>query len=530
MQFSPVIVHYHAFPGGVSSLILKSLDILVSRNYILNDITIILGTLDRSEWFFEELKLITAKKIKVRIEVVPEIFYWDSAHGKPADVAERIQEKLLKAAGPDRILWVQNPTLGRNPALFMAVRRIARKEPDRKIWLHVHDSAEQGRWSNLALMHTHIGEPYYFDAPGTRWITINRNDYTAYKFSGMPIEHLHYVPNPLTHPLMADSPPARATVAAKLADYAAQNGFTFNRKSPWLLFAGRAIRRKNLLEAALISLCASKKPNLLVTLPADAPDEKPYEEAVFSTLRTYKVGVAGFGPQLIANDFTLIDLACASDAIISCSVMEGFGLPYLEFPILGKSLFAKKIYVMDDFSGIAHLLPHNYYSELIVPADKKTRETQFAEYEKKISILRGRFGISHTDAEKTLALLRDHFSQEKIYFSYLSVPAQINFIKQAVETKMLGEIHAYNPEVFTMLSNALSSGCHDVERVSSSINTLFGPEIYARNIESLLNSYKTTHHNIKLPAFNPPEFAHKLLTYFFIPENLRLLLDYGDWK
>ncbi|MBC6480055.1 MAG: hypothetical protein GDA56_21985 [Hormoscilla sp. GM7CHS1pb] len=244
--------------------------------------------------------------------------------GKVEEAAEKVKEQFKAIGAGGKVLWAQNPTLGKNAAYTLALKKLAQEVPDQKIWMHVHDSAEQGRWSNLDHMYSSLSEPYYFDSPGTRWMVINKIDYRAYLESGMPSDHLFYVPAPL---LIESHVPQKSKqeIGEVLKGYAEKNNYTFEPDRPWLLFAGRTIRRKNLLETFLLALCARKELTFTITLPADSPDDKPYEDMVFNAIRKYKLGAAGFGIDHVGKDFALRDLAAASDLIISCSVMEGFG-------------------------------------------------------------------------------------------------------------------------------------------------------------------------------------------------------------
>jgi glycosyltransferase involved in cell wall biosynthesis len=520
MDFKPVLMHYHMYPGGVSTLILNTIILLIERGYIKDNITFVLGTEEKSEWFFKKLKESIKQKVNIDLKIIPEINYWDDSFGEVEQVADKVKELFKQIGSNGRVLWAQNPTLGKNPAYTLALKKLAQEKPDQKIWMHVHDSAEQGRWPNLDLMYSRLSEPYYFDAPGTRWMVINRIDYRAYLEAGMPEEHLFYVPDPLLLPVHQRKK-GKAEIGEVLSGYAAKNGFTFNGDLPWLLFAGRTIRRKNLLETLLIALCAPKKLTFLVTLPADSPDDKPYEEMLFNAIRKYRLGAAGFGIHHVGTDFALNDLALAADLVISSSVMEGFGLPYLEFPMLGRPVMAKEIYIMEDFTDIRKGLPHHYYQELLVPVPKNIREIQLARYKKKVETLGSHFNILESKREKVSEFFSSHFAKESVSFSFLSASQQIDFIEN-IDNGKIGQIQQLNKDIFECLDTGFKDQDQDAAKVANTIDSAFGAEVYAKNVEKMLSSYGKK----SSPRFDPNDFSRKFLSIYFTPQNLRLLLDY----
>jgi hypothetical protein len=512
------------FPGGVSTLILNTLILLIDKGHISGDLVFLLGSEDKSQWFFDKLKKAIKTGIKVNVEVMPELFYWDDKMGGVAAAAEKIKEKFKRLAGDSRVLWAQNPTLGKSPAYTLALKMLAEENPGQKILMHVHDSAEQGRWPNLDLMVEKLGNSYYFDAPGTRWMVINKTDFRACLEAGMPKERLFYVPDPL---LVKSHKPVhgRREIGQTIGRFARKNGFTFDADKPWMLFAGRTIRRKNLLEALLVALCRRDRAAFLITLPSDSPDDKPYEDTLFNAIRKFRAGAAGFGIDCVGTDFSLNDLAVASDLVMSCSVMEGFGLPYLEFPMLGRPLFAKRIYTMDDFSAIREKLPHHYYDSLKVPVEKPVRENQIKRYFKKIDALAGHFRIPGNISDKAKAQIHACYSQDLVDFSYLPASEQAAVVDRA-DAALLREVEGLNPGVFESLDAGLSDQSRNPAETAAAIDSVFGPDVYARNIERIMKSYDT---EIRTD-FKPDAFAEKFLGFYFTPENLRLLLDYKPFS
>lgn len=521
--FKPVILHYHLFPGGVSVLILNSLIPLIRKGFIEDGIKFVLGSEERSEWFFDRLRAAVPSGFKIERQVIPEINYWDPSYGEVDRAAETIRTGLLAFAGPDEILWAHNPTLGKNPAYLLALKRIARDDPDRRIFMHVHDSAEQGRWPNLGLMRASLPGPYYFVSPGTRWLLINRSDADAFSRCGMPDPYVRYFPDVIVPPPPETGTPQK-TVLDTLSAFAGRNGFAMDLDRPRALFAGRTIRRKNLLEALLLCLCAPEPAALIVTLPSDSPDDKPYESMLVSQLRKHGAGIAGFGAELIGREFSLPSLSRACDTVLTSSVMEGFGLPYLEFPMFGRPLFARRISTMHDFDDIAHALPHHYYRAFFVPLDKALKNYHKERYLEKIKILGQRFGLPGEIEGNLATHFESHFDGKTIDFSYLSASAQFSILDELTPQKTR-EIRAANKSLYVDFEKALKDQKRDPLETEKAVQSRFSTDIFQQNIEQILDSYNVA----PLSPFSPGAFQEALLHHFFTPENLRLLFDYKPY-
>lgn len=523
MAFKPVLAHYHLYPGGVSTLLLNSIEILYRQGILTDDLIFVLGTEERSEWFFDEFRRRTGGKLKYRLEICPRLMYWEPSFGDIASAAEEIAAKFRVLTGQDRVLWAHNPTLGKNPAYTLALKKLAALRPDLPIWMHIHDSAEQGRWANLTLMKTSLPEPYYFVSPGTRWIVINRTDYDAFLNSGMPRAHLFHVPNPI--PLPDHRPQCgKREIGTRLSAFARSNRFDFDPDREWLLFAGRTIRRKNLMEALLLALGCGEKLSFLLTLPADSPDDKPYENMVFSLIRRHRLGAAGFGPQLVNTDFPLNDLALAADMVASCSVMEGFGLIYLEFPLLGRPFFARRNTAIDNLKPIRDRLPHYYFDGLKVPMEKALRDNHLSRYLAKTRALSERLGLPRDLYSGVARFFEDHFSKDWVDFSYLPASGQFHMLENFAPD-LAAAVRQNNPALFDDFRTGFHSGGCDPAPVREAVESLFGADVYAENIKRLLSSAASD----KTAGFDASVFSGRLLASYFTPENLRLLLDYSPF-
>ncbi|MBC6480054.1 MAG: hypothetical protein GDA56_21980 [Hormoscilla sp. GM7CHS1pb] len=70
MDFRPALMHYHMYPGGVSTLILNTIFLLVEKGYIKDEIQFVLGSEEKSEWFFDALKKGLKNDIKIKLDII----------------------------------------------------------------------------------------------------------------------------------------------------------------------------------------------------------------------------------------------------------------------------------------------------------------------------------------------------------------------------------------------------------------------------------------------------------------------------
>jgi hypothetical protein len=520
MKINPIIVHYHIYPGGVSQSILNCMVSLVKHGMIKSEICILVGDDNRSKWFVDEFREEVGEGVDIKVECLPELFFWKEPYPAMNASVRAIKQVLEKKKGEDNIIWCHNPTIGLNPALPAALKEFALENPDQKIWMHIHDLAEEGRWDLLEFLRKHYKESYYFLTPGTRWITINIDLHKKFASSDMPDDYVYYLPNAIILPT-GDIKVQGPEISVKISEYAKKNNFTFRPDLRRMLFAGRTIRRKNLLEAVLIARCAKEPTTLLVTLPADVERDRQYQGIVFKALRENVSAVAGFGIEQVGTDYSLRELFNFCDQTLISSVMEGFGLPYLESSIMKRPLLAKYIKVLDDFKQIGQTMVHRYYNHLDVPAPSSVKEDHIKNYRKKINSLRRRFNISESAVKQWKDYFTKIFSQEYVPFGYLSVEGQSRILGQTRDRGMVGAIQAKNPDLLTKLEKGFNDDSADNDEILSVIDERFGPRTNFRIIRSILDSYGQA----SQINFDEKDFSQRILDSYFIPPSLRLLLD-----
>ena len=312
-------LHYHARRGGITRVIQHQMDALK----------------DDAECLFV-CGLGTDPETGVSPVIVSGIGY-DAV--RTAEGPEKIACDVLSAieerwpSGCD-ILHVHNPILKKNRDFLRILRALAGK--GQRLFLQVHDMAEDLR-----------PESYYADdeyPQDCHYGVINSRDYSLFREAGLAEEGLHRIFN-VVQPLPAAE---EASAERRL-----------------LLYAVRAIRRKNLGEALLLSCFLPAGYELGITLPPTSPiDYSPYEEWK-SFAKKEKLAVEfelGLG-------HTLAELVARSELMLTTSIREGFGFSFLEPWTAHRAVTGRRLEaVAPDFRGMNVDLS-SLYSGIAVPLD-----------------------------------------------------------------------------------------------------------------------------------------------------------------
>lgn len=252
----------------------------------------------------------------------------------PAEVAEAVV-KALYAKWQDGcdVLHVHNATLAKNRNFLKILKLLQKNEV--RLFLQIHDFAEDGR--PLA---------YFADAyvPDCHYGVINSRDYEILLKAGLKRSGLHLIPNTI-------------------------KPFAFERKTALpanrVLYPIRAIRRKNIGEAILLSLFFQNNENLAITLPPNSPADILSHEDWKTFVKARHLNVA-FEAGL-ADDFA--HLVRSSRYLITTSITEGFGFSFLEPWTAKKLLWGRKIPdICRDFEENDIQLAH-LYTRLRVPVE-----------------------------------------------------------------------------------------------------------------------------------------------------------------
>lgn len=309
------LVHYHLRPGGVTRVIADQVQALHGRALTM----VVSGEAASTPW-------------SCPVAQVAALAY-DRDRDGPIDAAAAAREMVSAA----RQAWPQgaslfhfhNPTLGKNRGVVQVIQSLRRM--GQTVLLQIHDFAEDGRPD------LYTEEPY---PENCHYAVINRRDEQVLLRSGLSSEGLHYLPNAV-RPL------------------AAEGG-----RGSLFLYPVRAIRRKNVGEALLLSLFLPAGCRLAITLEPTGPlDRRSYGEwKAFAGSRGLGVG---FG---VGAGRSLESLLGDCRAVVTTSVREGFGFAFLEPWTAGLALHGRYLQeTCPDFADAGLSLDHLYRS-IRIPA------------------------------------------------------------------------------------------------------------------------------------------------------------------
>lgn len=322
------IVHYHLGPGGVSRVIARTSRLLAAAG--LRHVILAGETPDES-----------ADSLPVR--VVEGLAYGGNLK------LETLRRAAAEALGCEPDVWhFHNHSLGKNATLADAVARLA--EDGARLVLHIHDLAEEGRPANYRNIRNRAA--LYPVSERIIYAFLNPRDLGLFRGIGLPEANAVLLPNPVP----AETP-GRA-----------------GGGSPPLLFApARGIRRKNLGELVFLSALAPEGTRVAVSR---APRD-PAALAIHDAWRRF-AGRLGLAVEFDVTDRIPPEpgLAASFESwtarathIVTTSVAEGFGLPFLEAIALGKPLLGRDLPHVTAEHARHGIVTGNLYGQLRVPAD-----------------------------------------------------------------------------------------------------------------------------------------------------------------
>ena len=506
------VFHYHLHPGGVTRVISLALEILLPRLEGLEEITVVTGDGENAEAALPE-----EARGRVRVAVHPEIGYLG---GKPPRIAETIKTEVLEHYR-GYIWWVHNYHLGKNPLFTRAVVETAEEQPDQRILLHIHDFPECSRYENLSYLKSLYPGRIYPLTPNVRYVCINRRDYGFLLGAGIPGEMVHLLNNPLTEePEYTGSP---RQVKSLLEEKAPKVFSGYLPDRPLLLYPVRSIRRKNVLEAGLISRLIPGGVNIAVTLPGTSQQEAGYSRLVEQAFIEGIIhGVFGTGAPEAPLEVELRELIGGCDSVISTSVQEGFGYLFVNALQWGKKLAARKLDILKGMTGLFDSGHHLFYDTLEVPRSREQQEETLRRYESYIGRLESYLGGEIT--EKVLAKIKKRLESDTLDFSYLSVEEQLEVLGDAGDSGYLGSVRRLNSSTAAMLESICCDPGAGPDPVP--LPEGFGPSDFTRAFGEILKSFEAASSGRKPDAPPSPEvIEERMLESFAAPPFLRLLFD-----
>ena len=501
------VFHYHLKPGGVTEVIAASVQILMKNLPQITELWIVSGEPENASEVMEKISagLPNETLDKLHMDILNGIGYKENISSQidARTLADRIESRYDE----NFLYWIHNYHIGKNPAFTKALMIIA-KRASRKLLLHIHDFPECGRNYNLMALNTALDRPPYPSGNHIRYAVINSRDKTMLADSGLGDSVFL-----LNNPVQLDALNEKTDIRKDLQKIATH----YIPDSPLFLYPVRAIRRKNIFEAAIFCLLFHEQANLVITLPGNSRQEKAYSDLVKNAYRESLIpGV--WCPENSGNPVLSYPQLCAScDAVISTSIQEGFGYLFVNALHWQKPLMARYLEILD---GLLHLwsdYPRRLWAELRVPIDKDIAEKTKEAYRNKIRELNRRFPetspiINESATSKIV-------TEKTADISLLSVSDQIVLLKKAAKDEnWLRESRSINKELLESCKRTLQSPPMSMDK---KIQAEFGPENYTRTFEKIIASFRNNG-NIA----NPERIRKGIMKTFARLDYLRLIYDY----
>jgi hypothetical protein len=316
-----VFIHYHLKTGGVTTCLKNQVAALK------NDCSVCVITGELSQNGFP------AKTIHI-----PELAYSADYHRsfEPEKVAATVVRAIESHfSGPCDIVHVHNPTLAKNKNFLKILKALQKR--GLSLFLQIHDFAEDGR------PRSYFTEDYPIDC---HYGVINSRDYRILLKSGLIKQGLHQIFNTVYLPEIPHPS-------------AASDG------RPYVVYPIRAIRRKNIGEAILLSLFFRNDETLAITLPPNSPADIESYEYWKAFVSDYQLRVEF--ERGINQPYEAI--VASARYLLTTSITEGFGFSFLEPWLFDKLVWGRKLSdICTDFEADGVSFDHMYTS-LKIPVD-----------------------------------------------------------------------------------------------------------------------------------------------------------------
>ena len=451
------IFHHHLLTGGVTSVILKSVDALKSY---LPEIT--------------RIYLVTGKKInfnnltltpEVEVKVLPEIDYLEgqklSGRDSPTASSSLANRLIREFASDNAIWWIHNYHLGKNPLFTRALLEIIHGtygDIHQKIVLQIHDFPECGRYENLALLESIVKSPLYPLSPDVQYVVLNERDYDILITSGVPQESLTLLENPISPytPPRTNSSEKKKTKESLAAAFGASFP-SFITDAPLIIYPIRTIRRKNVMEAGLIARLLEEPVNLIASLPGVSGSEIAYSNLIQKCFEQGLIpGLWGIGEKLEAAGLSFEKLIEAGDLIISTSVQEGFGYLFINALQWQRPLLARDLDILKGTKDLFSTFPSHFYSRVDCPLPESERKILIASYRRKLMNLSG--VLSDQTIKELIFDIEKLLEREAVDFSFLTPELQYRLLKQLDSVSFKDEVIEINRDLIEQAGELLYGG------------------------------------------------------------------------
>ena len=426
------ILHYHLNRGGVTRVIRNHLLALQATHRPFDRIVVIHG--GRAEDWPESLQR-DLQDPPVSTAVVPALDYDHlNQPGESLTVAERTLATALAAAvagcgggANTTTLHFHNHALGKNRALPGAVRHLA--GAGFRCLLQIHDFAEDLRPDAYRYLvdalepgrSLSVPAQLYPQAAQIHYAVLNGRDRDVLARAGVASERLHYLPNPVESP--GSLPPRDASRRRLDGDLVAER--------PVVLYPVRGIRRKNLGEMLLWAAIYRESSSFILSLAPQNPAEQGVYQQFRDLARQLRLPIyfdTGGGGGLSWGENV-----AASDAMLTTSVAEGFGMVFLESWLAGRPLMGRDLpEITSDFRA-AGLSFDRMSSSFVVPLDWLGVEAVLDPLREAYGRLVSAYGLASIASRRQEQELAALLGDTGVDFARLSPKLQAQVIRRVAE-------------------------------------------------------------------------------------------------
>lgn len=576
------MLHYHLKSGGVVSAMRDIVQALARCARYESTHCTIFAAVDCSERASSIFELSTPEVPSGKIIDVPGLAYraepyrdrpsfMQAAEDLAVSIVQRIENEDGKGASPF-ILHAHNISLGKNPTATMAFLRIARIAAERSLplWLinHVHDFAENNRPDQMKAFFTCTGRTdpafarsfMYPNGPNILYLTINSSDIDNLRTLGIPPHRIFLLPDPIDverlgqEPIWEEAewraeglPPAdyRRVLIDRLGEFADSTSQLFDCSLPILLSPMKVMRRKNSLEALLLTMLfqrLGRRFQLLISLDANSPPDVEYSAQMKRFARENELSLlVGFGHRLLSDGgtrlirdnvphvFNLSDAIALSEAVLTTSVVEGFGFVYHEGWLCRRPVIGRKIpEVVADFERNGMDFGHMYERLAVSLSDlPNLKQRLYEAFDRRLlSQAREPWQLTNVSAKdimntKVFAAGRE----ECIDFADLDVRMQLELLARCRESTAISDrLISRNPVVPAMFKLIENCPTRLIEKNQDAVRKHYSLEAMARRLEHLFEIGDAIYTEKITPVTPRPEDHSAVIAKYHAPDKTRLLL------
>jgi hypothetical protein len=300
----------------------------------------------------------------------------------------KIYRKLKKILKDKDVIIFENPNLAANPpatyAFYLLAKKLSAQDSKTKVVFRTHDFVEDRDVNfNNILKFTGVEEgPYWHKIlfpklRNIRYVIINSTDRKRLWGHGIVEEGLvHYIPNPINEVLMHKDNGFPKKLRGKLV-----KKYNLKKNTKFIFYPVRIVSRKNIEEAIFLTMLLrhllGENYWLVISLRTGKKIDDDYASTLDNYVKKHKLPVIlgineyvglmrKITPSGELKHFGISDAYSMSDFVISTSILEGFGLFFIESWFFHKLIIGRDLpYVTEDFKKAGINLQH-LYTNLIV--------------------------------------------------------------------------------------------------------------------------------------------------------------------